>query len=132
MQNHEDSPRWLVVDDDPAVLEVTVAVLRLAPGVEVVPASDPRAALEILRTAPGGFELVVTDFNMPHLDGLELARRARELAPGLKVLMVTGSGLGEVEACAQELDGLLAKPYRPGDLLAAARAARAGGTICLV
>ncbi len=132
MHNHENSPRWLVVDDDSAVLEMTVAVLRLASGVELVPASDPRTALEILRAAPGEFELLVTDFNMPHLDGLELARRARELAPGLKVVMVTGSGMDEVETRAHELDGLLAKPYRPADLLVAARSALAGGTVCLV
>ena len=72
--------RWLVVDDDQILLELTAAVLRSVPGSEVVACDDARTALKICFAEPGSFELVLTDFNMPGMDGIELARAVRRIA----------------------------------------------------
>ena len=119
MNTQTNQHRWLVVDDDQTVLELTAAVLRTVPGSEVVACGDSRAALEILFAEPESFELVVTDFNMPGMDGIELAQAVHERAPQMKVLMVTGSDLHGVSARCGELQALLPKPYAPTELLAA-------------
>jgi two-component system cell cycle sensor histidine kinase/response regulator CckA len=81
------SKRWLVVDDDdPDVLALTARVLRSLPDREVVACDNPRQALEWFAAEPESIELLVTDFQMPELNGCELARRARVLAPHLRIL----------------------------------------------
>jgi DNA-binding NtrC family response regulator len=117
--------RWLVIDDDPSVLELTTEVLCSVPGSEVVPCNDARKALEIFFAEPETFELVVTDFNMPGVDGIELAQAMHKRAPTLKVLMVTGSDLEGVEGRRGELQVLLPKPCAPTALVAAVQAALA-------
>ena len=114
--------RWLVVDDDPSMLELTAAVLRSVPGSEVVACGDPRIALGVFSAEPESFELMVTDFNMPGLDGLELARAVHERAPALKVVMVTGGDLEGACGGRGELQALLPKPCAPNGLIAAVRA----------
>ena len=123
-------PRWLIVDDDALLLEATVAALSGVPDVELVACDHPRAALEVFFAEPESFEMVVTDFNMPGLDGLELARAIHERAPQMPVVMVTGSDLAGASAPRGELRALLPKPYAPGALLAAVLAALP--KICLV
>ena len=49
-----------------------------------------RRALEALGDAPGAFELLLTDIVMPGVDGIELARRAAEIDPGLRIMFITG------------------------------------------
>ena len=122
MNTQSNQHRWLVVDDDQTVLELTAAVLRTVPGSEVVACGDARAALEIFFAEPESFELVVTDFNMPGMDGIELAHAVHERAPQMKVLMVTGSDLNGASARRGELQALLPKPYAPTALLAAVQA----------
>ena len=117
--------RWLVVDDDAIVLELTTEVLRREPGSEVVACNDSHTALEVFFAEPEAFELVVTDFNMPGLDGLEFARAIHERSPDLKVVMVTGSDLDGADGRSGELQALLPKPYAPTALLAAVRSALA-------
>ena len=129
--------RWLVVDDDATVLELTTAVLRTVPGSDVVACGDAHAALEIFYAEPESFELVVTDFNMPGMDGLALAHAVHERAPGLKVLMVTGSDLERVGGQPREVQALLPKPYAPAVLLVTVRSmlapsGRTGGPTLLM
>src|SRR5829696_6797128 len=86
---NSNSHRWLVVDDDPSVLELTAEVL--IPGSNVVACGDARVALEVFFAEPESFALVITDYNMPGLDGLEFARAVHARWPQLKVVLVTGS-----------------------------------------
>lgn len=103
--------RWLLVDDDPAVLEITARVLRSLPGSDVVACDDPRRALDIFCAEPEQFELLVTDFDMPWMDGLELASRARARSPQLHVLLMSGSGLKAASVLSAGLDAFLPKPF---------------------
>lgn len=80
--------RILMVDDDALIAMSSVDMLEDL-GHEVVEASSGKQALEIL-AAERTFDLLVTDFSMPGMNGAELSRRARELIPGLPILIATG------------------------------------------
>ncbi|MDD3445137.1 MAG: PAS domain S-box protein, partial [Zavarzinia sp.] len=69
--------RILVVDDAAVNLEICSRILAHY-GAKVSPHSDGRSALEALRAAPEDFDIVVTDVQMPGIDGVELARRIRK------------------------------------------------------
>jgi CheY-like chemotaxis protein len=81
-------PRILLVDDDPAVLELSADVLTAA-GFVVVTASDGMAALALLGE-DGHFDGLVTDDSMPRLSGRELIIRALAARPGLRCLLTSG------------------------------------------
>jgi two-component system, chemotaxis family, chemotaxis protein CheY len=65
----------LVVDDDKAVRDTTAGLLRSA-GYEVRTADDGVAAMEILKSG-AYFDVVLTDYNMPNMDGIELLKFVR-------------------------------------------------------
>jgi two-component system, cell cycle response regulator CpdR len=99
----------LIVDDDPGVLEYASNVLEEC-GYAVLAAPDGATALIMLRNhAP--IDLLFTDIVMPGLDGVEVARRASEESPGLKVLFTSGYVADVIPA-----GRLLKKPYRPRQL----------------
>lgn len=102
----------LVVDDDPDILDYASSVLEDC-GYEVLTAGDGAAALLLLRTN-GRIDLLFTDVVMPGLDGIEVARRACEQAPGLKVLFTSGYAPQSIPE-----GRLLNKPYRPQQLVGA-------------
>jgi CheY-like chemotaxis protein len=82
----------LVVDDDPEVLELIGDVLGQI-GHEIQTTTSPLEALE--RIGQRRYELIVSDVNMPGLDGLGLYRAAVDRAPALarRFILVTGSSL---------------------------------------
>lgn len=78
----------LVVDDDPGVLDVIAGMLEDL-GCEVVSAHSGSEALDHLRQNDR-IAILITDINMPGMDGHELAERATRLRPELKVLQLSG------------------------------------------
>ena len=82
-------PRVLVVDDEPSICAVLVSVLANL-GYEPIALCDPRAALRMIETAQPKPDLLITDFMMPHLSGLELIRRSKALHPTLKTILASG------------------------------------------
>ncbi|HYD99891.1 MAG TPA: ATP-binding protein, partial [Alphaproteobacteria bacterium] len=106
----------LVVDDDAAVREVTAAWLAEF-GYRPVQADSAAAALALLGDGARP-ELVLVDYAMPGMDGLQLARALRLSRPGLPVVFVTGYADTAAE---EELarHHILRKPYRPAELAAA-------------
>lgn len=79
--------RVLVVDDDGAVRRSIERTLRYA-GCEVRCAGDGRQALYLLQTI-GQFDVVVTDYNMPRMNGLDLLTNVRDEFPGARRVMMT-------------------------------------------
>jgi len=77
----------LVVDDDPAIREVLAEGLSEC-GYRCETAEDGRAALDRLRRAP--CDLLISDIDMPRLDGVGLLREVRALAPDIDVILLTG------------------------------------------
>ena len=78
----------LVVDDDAGVLDVIATMLEDL-GCAVLTASNGNEALGTLRHNEQ-ISILITDINMPGMDGHELAERATRLRPGLKVLQLSG------------------------------------------
>ncbi len=114
--DHGAVSRILLVDDEEQVRAFAADVLREA-GYDVIEAPNGTAALAMLR---GGTEaeMLVTDFAMPGLTGTALAAAARQMRPGLRVLLI--SGYAEIDAAELTLaDAQLRKPFRSADLRAA-------------
>jgi CheY-like chemotaxis protein len=78
----------LVVDDDPLVLEVVADMLDDL-GCEVVTAASGAEALDRLNSN-SRITILITDINMPEMDGHELAERARRMKPALRILQLSG------------------------------------------
>ena len=114
--------RVLLADDQPEVLDFGRQLLERL-GYKVAAYARGDAAHDALAAAPREFDIVVADLAMPGLDGLELARRARTLNPGLPVLLTTGFGLRIAELRAEET-GVGAVLAKPADALELARAIR--------
>jgi CheY-like chemotaxis protein len=119
------SERILVVEDNEHVRATAVGQLASL-GYGVVGAESGDAALALLRTKSGEFDLVLTDIVMPgRIDGYELAQLVLERWPGKKVLLT--SGFADDLAGSQDEKtlglGMLRKPYRKADLARAIRAA---------
>jgi DNA-binding response OmpR family regulator len=114
------TPRVLVVDDDATVAEVVCRYLERE-GFEVESVADGETGLASALTDPP--DLVVLDVMLPGLDGLEVCRRLRALAP-VPVIMLTARGAEAERVIGLELgaDDYLAKPFSPKELVARVRA----------
>ncbi|MFC4158376.1 response regulator [Chitinimonas lacunae] len=103
----------LLVDDDPAVREVTALMLRDL-GYGVVEAGSGVTALDLLERRQD-IDLVLADFAMPGMHGVELSRRARERRPDFPFVFVTG--YFDLDALADLGDDLVVqKPFRDQEL----------------
>lgn len=102
----------LYVDDDQPILLMVEAMLKRL-GYRVTTVEHPREALERVRDDPLSFDLVVTDFNMPELNGLELAIELAALRPGLPVAISSGFVSDELRSAALDrgVRALLQKEY---------------------
>ncbi|WP_181703956.1 response regulator [Chthonobacter albigriseus] len=110
--------RVLVVDDDPAVRAVTAAYGTTI-GHQIQEADGGPAALALIE-AGEPFDVMVVDYAMPGMNGVELAERIRALRPGLPIVFVTGHA--EADAL-DAMERYLPKPFRQEDLQAAIAAA---------
>jgi CheY-like chemotaxis protein len=110
--------RILLVDDHEAARTAIAAHLEDV-GHIITQASDAPALLEILKNAPQGYDVLVTDYAMPILSGAELIRQARELTPELHAIIITGYAEAELaSSCPQDVQVLI-KPFQPEQLLTA-------------
>jgi signal transduction histidine kinase/ActR/RegA family two-component response regulator len=113
----------LVVDDDPAVRDATVRLLR-GYGYTVLEDAAAGSALERLDQG-AAIQMVLSDIVMPGMSGLDLARAARRLRPGLPFVFISGyADPGDVAA---ELGALrlVRKPFRAAELISQIEAALA-------
>ena len=78
----------LLVDDEPLVLEVVATMLEDL-GCEVQTSTNADHALKLIASEPE-IEVLLTDVNMPGVDGRELAFRAKQMRPELQVLLLSG------------------------------------------
>lgn len=83
----EPMPKILLAEDDDDMRRFLVNALQKA-GYDVISFSNGRSAYERLQEEP--FSLLLTDIVMPEMDGIELARKATELDPDIKVMFITG------------------------------------------
>ncbi len=111
----------LVADDDPGVRYIETKILRLQ-GYTVLAANSAAQALRLAREAVA-IHLLITEYSMPEMDGLELTRRFRAVHPTSPVLMVSGSW-PSIQNSTDNLDRFefLAKPFHYDELLHKVRA----------
>jgi PAS domain S-box-containing protein len=109
---HGGGEHVLCVDDDPAMVLMVDSLLRRA-GYKVTTFEQPAAALARLLADPAAFDIVVTDFNMPEMNGMELATALAMAAPRLPVIITSGFISDEMRQQAGDLDigALLQKEY---------------------
>jgi putative two-component system response regulator len=109
--------RILTVDDDPIALQLLGKALRAA-GHEVETARNGIEALELLRS--GDCRMVISDWNMPYLDGLELCRRIRgqDLTGYVYIILLTSHDGRQrvVEGMSAGADDFMSKPFHPAEL----------------
>jgi CheY-like chemotaxis protein len=116
--------RWMVVDDFNSMLESTARLLERLGRADISRCRSGAEALAAFNANPGAFTFVVTDLNMPEMDGIELCRALRALEPRLPILLTTGNAIiTEAEARDRGFCGLLEKPFQPRTLLAALESA---------
>jgi DNA-binding NtrC family response regulator len=112
----------LVVDDQTSIRESMLITFRRE-GYEVQAAESGERALEILERRP--FDLVITDLRMSGIDGIEVLKRVKEMAPNTEVVVMTAYGTieGAVEAIKRGAYDYLTKPFQPEELTLVARRA---------
>jgi CheY-like chemotaxis protein len=113
--------RILLIEDDPYFRQVLHLGLSQA-GYSVAEATDGADGLLQLRLQPA--DVVITDLLMPQMDGIETIRYLRRGFPAVKIIAISGGGLGDAEyylKIAQELGAgkILKKPFSVRELLEA-------------
>ena len=108
--------RILLAEDDESMRGFLVRALKKA-GYEVIDFANGEEAYERLKTEP--FTLLLTDIVMPKMDGIELARRASELDPDLKIMFITGFAavILNNDMAAPKDARVLSKPFHLKDLV---------------
>src|ERR1700685_4200663 len=109
--------RGLIVDDEDSMRQLVSRAIAMD-GHDITTASDGAEALEILGGADGGFELLLTDIQMPIMDGIALALAAARDFPDLTILLMTGfadqreraSGLNAI------VHDVITKPFSVADI----------------
>jgi two-component system cell cycle response regulator CpdR len=79
----------LLAEDDDSMRDFLAKALKRA-GHEVTVCSDGEEGLGAIGEEPARYDLLLTDIVMPGVDGIELARRAAEVDPALKIMFITG------------------------------------------
>ncbi|ODS52741.1 MAG: hypothetical protein ABS36_16800 [Acidobacteria bacterium SCN 69-37] len=113
----------LMVEDEPAILELGRDVLRRH-GYVVLAAASPLQAVEVARTFDGPIDLLLSDVVMPEMSGPELADVLTTVRPGLPCLFISGYEANSLDARPLGPDrALMHKPFSPRDLVVAVHAA---------
>jgi excisionase family DNA binding protein len=111
--------RVLLVDDEENVRTLLLAMLESAYDVEM--AADGEAAMRLLREPDTHYDLLISDLNMPGLDGLALVREARRVDSSLPAIIITAYSTesSAIEALNIGVTGYLTKPFGAAQVLAA-------------
>lgn len=102
----------LVVDDDERILYLLKLIIEyILPDHQVVLVKDGRAALAEFYQQP--FALILTDYDMPEMNGLDLTLAIKQIAPDSRIVLMTSANYYEIESKpgVSHLSGFLAKPF---------------------
>src|SRR4029077_1288456 len=110
-------PRVLIVDDEDSMRQLVARAIAMD-GHDITTASDGAEALEILGSEQGAFDLLLTDIQMPVMDGIALALAAARDFPELTILLMTG--FAEQRERASGLNAIahdvITKPFSVADI----------------
>lgn len=108
--------RILIVDDNPSVLDLVASEVRNTAAM-VTPVNSPLEALAALRAEPASFDAVILDYDMPDMNGAQLAARIRESWPALPIVLCTALHELELDASGSLFDHRVAKSAISTDLV---------------
>jgi DNA-binding NtrC family response regulator len=113
-----DGVSVLVVDDDEAMRTLVCRMLKRMKIGRILEAEGGEQALERLDTTPGSIDVVVCDWNMPGMSGMDLFKQVQSGRPSLPFLMLTGrADLDSVVAAKKAgVHGYIVKPISPQEL----------------
>jgi DNA-binding NtrC family response regulator len=116
----------VVVDDEPSIVRMCVQVLQ-SKGHSVTGFTKAPEALTHIGATPT--DLLVVDYKMPELPGLEFVKKAWQLRPGMRVVMITAHGTREVinRATRTGVQTVVLKPFTPSELARGVAAAAGAG-----
>lgn len=116
--------RILVVDDEPVILKLCTCILKNQ-GFKVKTENDSLRALELFKSDPGAFDLVLSDVTMPKMTGDLLAKEIMSIRPDIPVILCTGHSRVVTEEYTQKMGvrALLTKPVVKRQLLSEVRKA---------
>ena len=107
--------RILVVDDEPKICHLIERILKRE-GYQVDASFSGIEALQMIGSF--NYHLLLTDLEMPGVDGLELTRKAKKQNPEIRVIMVTGNTTVDIgiRLLRQGVDGYIKKPFNISEL----------------
>jgi PAS domain S-box-containing protein len=115
----------LIVEDEPDVLEMAIQIFESL-GYDVLSASNARAALDVLKQEEQ-IDVLFSDVVMPGgMNGVELAHEARQMRPGMKLLLASGYPMSALDHPGLKEISFISKPYRWTELDEKLRALRTG------
>jgi len=105
--------RVLIAEDEPLAAKLARGALRLMGITQVVVAEDGLEAMKQLAEFNGNFQLIISDWNMPNMTGIEFLRTVRKLYPDMPFIMLTSNANKEfVLATAKHgINGYIVKPF---------------------
>ncbi len=112
----EDTPSGkghiLFVDDEEALVEMGKKMLQSL-GYQVTSTTSSLDALEAFKALPYFFNLLITDYTMPHMTGIDLTREVKRIRPGMPVIVCSGYNeeINEKTASAYDIEGFVSKPF---------------------
>jgi PAS domain S-box-containing protein len=109
--------RILLVDDEVELVESGIRVLRWM-GYQVLGATDPTEALEMVRAQPHQFDLIISDFSMPRMNGIQLAEKIKRINPGIPIILLSGysSDVPKKQINPTVITGFITKPISKNEL----------------
>src|SRR4051812_31703753 len=106
------NPAIILVEDEPDILIILHRLMRdLTKGYDILTVNGGAEALRQLALRP--VPLLITDYNMPEMNGVDLARAVKEVSPDTAVLLISAYGTPELERRVHEagIDYYLTKPF---------------------
>ena len=105
--------RVLIAEDEPLAAKLVRGALRLMGITQVVVAEDGLEAMKQLAEFEGDFQLIISDWNMPNMTGLEFLRTVRKIYPKMPFIMLTSNANKEfvLAAAKHGVNGYIAKPF---------------------
>lgn len=110
--------RVLLAEDEPMATKLAQGALKVMGITDIVAVQDGEQALAVLEREQGQFQLIVSDWNMPKVSGLDFLREVRRRYPHMKFVMLTGKANRDfvIAAARHGVDAYVVKPFSPNQL----------------
>jgi two-component system, chemotaxis family, chemotaxis protein CheY len=113
LERSYEGVRVLVAEDEPLAAKLALGALRLMGITQVVVAEDGLEAMKQLSDHNGDFQLIISDWNMPNMTGIDFLRTVRKIYPRMPFIMLTSNANKEfvLAAAKHGVNGYIAKPF---------------------